>query len=111
VFTEAIFHNILSFCRPIIVGRNVSYRRQERREFFMGKGKRIKQKRRKGFVEEFSERLTVNFQKQVRNSKIWDQMVAQFGEERAEELLREMKAEFKPGTMPHEKGNTTKDIS
>jgi len=62
-------------------------------------------------MEEFSKRLTVNFQKQVRNSKIWDQMVAQFGEERAEELLREMKAEVRPGPVPHEERNTSKDIS
>jgi len=33
--------------------------------------------------------MTINFQKQLRNSEIWDQMVAEFGEEKAEQLLKE----------------------
>ena len=79
----------------------------------MGKGKRNKRKRKrkKGFMNEFSEQLTANFQKQVRNSEIWDQMVAEFGEERAEELLRDMKGEIRPGRAPNEDGGSTKDIS
>jgi hypothetical protein len=66
----------------------------------MGKGKRLKQHRRqgKGFLDQFSERLAVNFQKELRNSEIWDEMVAEFGEERAAELLQEIKAEVKPGS-------------
>ena len=39
------------------------------------------------------------------------EMVAKFWEKRAEDLLREMKAEVRPGTVPHEKGSTSTDIS
>ena len=66
----------------------------------MGKGARIKRLRRKpmiGLKETLSERLTENFQKELRNSEIWDQMVAEFGEEKAEQILKECKAEVKPG--------------
>ena len=77
----------------------------------MGKGKRQKGKHKKGFLKEFSERFTVNFQKQLRNSEIWDQMVAKFGEEKAEELLTEIKADIKPGPAPDESRNRTEDIS
>jgi hypothetical protein len=76
----------------------------------VGKGKRNKQKRNTGFMKQFSERLTVNFQEQVRNSEIWDQMVAEFGEQRAEELLRDMKGEIRPGRAPNESGGNTEDI-
>lgn len=79
----------------------------------MGKGKRLKKKRKfigKGFLKDFSDRLTENFQKEVRNSEMWDQMVAEFGEERANELLKEMKADVKPGPGPYETGDSTKDI-
>jgi len=66
----------------------------------LGKGARIKRLRRKpklGFKETASDRLTTNFQKELRNSEIWDQMVAEFGEEKAEQILKECKAEVKPG--------------
>lgn len=66
----------------------------------MGKGKRIKQKRKSDkniTAQRFSERLTQNFKKQIRNSEIWDQMVEQFGEERANQILKQCKAEVKPG--------------
>jgi len=66
----------------------------------MGKGKRLKYKRRsdkKKTVLPISDSLTKNFQKQIRNSEIWDQMVEQFGEERAEQILKECKAEAKAG--------------
>ena len=43
------------------------------------------------------ERMTKNFQKELRNSEIWDQMVAEYGEKRAEEILKECKAEVKHG--------------
>ena len=76
----------------------------------MGKGRRNKQKRNKSFMDQFSERLTVNFQKQVRNSEIWDQMVAEFGEVRAQELLRDMRGEIRPGRAPNESGGNTEDI-
>lgn len=80
----------------------------------MGKGKRVKSRGKrsgKGFVAEVSDRLTANFQKELRNSELWDQMVAEFGEKRAEEILRECKAELKPGLAGDGSGNRTKDIS
>ena len=66
----------------------------------MGKGARIKRLRRKpkrGLKKTLSDRMTSNFQKELRNSEIWDQMVAEFGEEKAEQILKECKAEVKPG--------------
>lgn len=80
----------------------------------MGKSKRLKSKRRRsggGFCAEISARLTENFQREVRQSELWDQMVAEFGEERAEEILRECKAEVRPGLAPHERGDRPTDIS
>jgi hypothetical protein len=80
----------------------------------MGKGKRLKPRVKrsgKGFVGEFSDRLTSNFQKEIRNSELWDQMVAEFGEKRAEELLRECQAEIKPGFAGDGSRDRTKDIS
>jgi hypothetical protein len=80
----------------------------------MGKGKRLKSRRKqrkKGFLKEFSYSLTENFQKELRKSEVWDQMVAEFGEKRAEELLRECKAEVKPGLVGDGSGDRTKDIS
>ena len=79
----------------------------------MGKAKRLKRHRKeadKGFLKEFSDRLTENFQRELRNSELWDQMVAEFGEKRAEELLRECKAEVKPGLAGDGSGDRTKDI-
>jgi len=79
----------------------------------MGKGKRLKGKGRRmgrGFLAELSNRFTVNFQRELRNSELWDEMVAEFGEKRAEELLRECKAEVRPGLPPYEGGDRTKDI-
>jgi hypothetical protein len=43
----------------------------------------------------FKEKLTENFQKNIRNSALWPQMVAEFGEERALELLKQCKADIK----------------
>lgn len=80
----------------------------------MGKGKRLKSKRRlsgRGFLSEISNRLTENFQRELRKSELWDQVVAEFGEKRAEEMLRECKAEVKPGLGLDESGDRTKDIS
>ena len=76
----------------------------------MGKGKRLKDKQ-KGFLSEFSDRLTSNFQRELRNSELWDQMVAEFGGTRAEELLRGCKAEVKPGLDGDGSGDSTKNIS
>jgi hypothetical protein len=41
------------------------------------------------------EKLTENFQKQIRNSPLWGQMVAEFGEAKATELLKQCKAQIK----------------
>lgn len=79
----------------------------------MGKGKRLKNKRKvagKGFFKEFSDRFAENFQREVRNSEIWDQMVAEFGEKKAKELLNEIKAEVRPGPALDGSRNRTKDI-
>ena len=40
-------------------------------------------------------RLSENFQKQIRNSPLWGQMVSEFGEEKAAELLKQFKAQIK----------------
>ncbi len=66
----------------------------------MGKSARLKRLRRRqapGLEKSFSELMTKNFQKELRNSEIWDQMVDQFGEEEAEKMLKNCKAEVKPG--------------
>ena len=80
----------------------------------MGKGKRLKGRGKrsgKSLTADFSDRLTSNLQKKIRNSELWDQMVAEFGEKRAEEVLRECKAEVKPGLAGDGSRNRTKDIS
>ena len=41
------------------------------------------------------EKMTKEYQNQIRNSPLWDKMVKQYGEEKAEELLSEFKAEVK----------------
>jgi len=79
----------------------------------MGKGKRLKSRRKqkkKGFLKEFSDSLTANFQRELRNSELWNEMVAEFGEKRAEEILSECKAEMKPGLVSDEVGDRTEDI-
>ena len=82
----------------------------------MGKGKRLKNKRKqkrsgKGILSDFSVHLTENFQRELKDSELWDQMVEEFGEKRAEEILRECKAEIKPSGLVDGSGNRTKDIS
>ena len=80
----------------------------------MRKGKRLKSRRKlsgKGFINDFSDRLTANFQKEIRKSELWDKMVAEFGKKRAEEILRECKAELKPGMVGDGSGDRTNDIS
>ncbi|MBF0259508.1 MAG: hypothetical protein HQK62_11825 [Desulfamplus sp.] len=66
----------------------------------MGKGRRLKglRKLENSLEEQFSEKLTINFQKELCNSPLWDQMVAEFGEKRAEEFLKECKGELKAGS-------------
>ena len=82
----------------------------------MGKSKRLKIKRKRkqserGILTDFSQRLTENFQKELRGSELWDQIVAEFGEKRAEEILRECKAEVKPGPLTDESGHRPEDLS
>jgi hypothetical protein len=65
----------------------------------MGKAKRLKRMWKwedGGFAAALSAGLTENFQRQLRQSELWDQIVAEFGKARAEEILRECKAEVKP---------------
>jgi len=79
----------------------------------MGKGKRLKAKRAgmgTDFLAHAGDVLTRNFQKQIRESAIWPQMVAQFGEQQAEELLKQCKGELKPGLPPDEAGYGPEDI-
>lgn len=82
----------------------------------MGKAKRLRRKRKKeqsekGLISDFSQRLTENIQKELRGTELWDQMVEEFGEKRAEEILRECKAEIKPGMAPDESGHRSEDLS
>ena len=74
----------------------------------MGKGKRNKANRSKqesGALSYFAERFTHHIQKEIRNSEFWPMMVAEFGEQKAEELLRECKGELKPGVSSDETGD------
>lgn len=41
------------------------------------------------------EQMSKEYQNQIRNSPLWDEMVNEFGKEKAEELLKEFKAEVK----------------
>lgn len=43
---------------------------------------------------EFLELLTESFQRELRNSPLWDQMVSKFGEEEAQKLLKQCRAKF-----------------
>jgi hypothetical protein len=64
----------------------------------MGKGKRLKKLRRTtkaSFSDKFQETFTSNFQKELKNSELWDEIVEQFGEKRTLELISECKAEVK----------------
>ncbi len=79
----------------------------------MGKGKRLRDQRKRlggACCAELSDRLTANFQREVRQSALWEQMVAEFGEERAEELLRECQADVRPGWAPDGSGDRPTDI-
>lgn len=82
----------------------------------MGKAKRLRNKRNrkqseKGFLKAFSQRLTENFHRELRESALWDQIVEEFGKEGAEEILRECKAGIKPGMPPDESGHRPEDLS
>ena len=39
------------------------------------------------------EKMTEEYQKQIRNSPLWDEMVQKYGKEKAQKLLKEFKAE------------------
>ena len=41
------------------------------------------------------EAVTTEYQKQIRNSALWDVMVEQYGEEQAEEMLKEFRYEVR----------------
>jgi hypothetical protein len=78
----------------------------------LGKGKRLKARKDKGqgFLKEFSSLFAENFRKEIRKSEMWDQMVSEFGEEKANELLKGIKADIKAGPGPDESGDSTEDI-
>jgi hypothetical protein len=81
----------------------------------MGKGNLIKAKRKvngsgTGFLSHAREVLTGNFQKEIRNSEFWPMVVAEFGEKKAEELLKQCKGELRPGLPPDEARDSSTDI-
>ena len=79
----------------------------------MGKGKRMKAHRpgkEPGFLAHAQEVLTRNFQREIRNSELWPRMVAEFGEVRAEVLLKQCKGELRPGLMPDGTGDGPEDF-
>lgn len=45
--------------------------------------------------EEMLEAMTKEYQRQIRNSPLWDEMVKQFGKEEAENLLKQCRAELR----------------
>ena len=45
--------------------------------------------------QETLDRLSMLYQQQIRNSPLWDEMVREFGAEKAEEMLREFRAEVR----------------
>ena len=80
-------------------------------ESVMGKGKRLRNRSKaQDFYGRARELLTANFQKQIRNSELWPQMVAEFGEEKAEALLKQCKGELRSGLRPDESGKSPTDI-
>jgi hypothetical protein len=79
----------------------------------MGKGKRKRAQnaaQQADFQSHAADVLTQNFQKEIRNSEFWPMMVAEFGEEKAEQLLRECKGELKPEVSTDETGDCSADL-
>jgi hypothetical protein len=79
----------------------------------MGKAKRIRAMRKRigtDFLSHARDLLTRNFQEEIRNSEFWPRMVAEFGEKKAEELLKQCKGEWRPGLPPDATGNHPADI-
>lgn len=69
----------------------------------MGKGARLKKKRKtsQDILSSFPEVFSRNFQQELRDSEMWDEMVAEFGEEKATELLQGITADIKySGDLP-----------
>jgi hypothetical protein len=60
----------------------------------MGKAQRIRKERET--IHESNEMLSELFRQEIRNSEMWPQMVAMYGEEKAEALLKECRGEIKP---------------
>ena len=81
---------------PLICGVARMLRSSRKQIETVGKGKRLKQLRKmsqQSFSDKASEVFTRNFQNEIRDSELWDQIVAEFGEKRALEILSECKAE------------------
>ena len=79
----------------------------------MGKGKRNKAKHSKqdaGFRSHAADVLTSSFQKEIRNSELWPKIVAEFGEQKAEQILRECKGELRPEGSNDETGDRSTDL-
>ena len=79
----------------------------------MGKGKRKRAKtaaQHADFQSHAADVLTKNFQKEIRNSEFWPRMVAEFGEEKAEQLLRECKRALKSEVSKDEAGDCAADL-
>ena len=79
----------------------------------MGKGKRKRAKnaaRQADFQSHASDLLTCNFQKEIPNSEFWPKMVAESGEQKAEQLLRECKGELRPEGSTDETGDGPTDL-
>lgn len=79
----------------------------------MGKGKRNKAKhakQRADFQSHATELLTRNLQKEIHNSELWPKMVTEFGEEKAERLLRECKGELRTGVLNDEAGDCSANL-
>jgi len=47
--------------------------------------------------------MTKEYQNRIRNSPLWDEMVKQFGLEKAEELLKQCQVQIKPGPIAGDK--------
>ena len=77
----------------------------------MGKGKRIKGARqgREDFIAYANAVATRHFQREIRESELWPQMVAAFGEKGAEDMLRQCRGELRLGG-PSEGGGRPEGI-
>lgn len=78
----------------------------------MGKGKRLKamKKEKSAFLVHAQDVLTRKFQEQIRQSEMWPQMVAEFGEQKAAELLAQCKGELRPGLACDEVRDYPEDL-